>query len=49
MPDKREEVPILDDDLELDTHVTAQQVFPDHNQHNDHTYQGYLGDGEYAD
>ena len=49
---KPEPVEILDDDIEFLTetfHPTASVREEDPNKLNDDTYQGYLGDGVYAD
>lgn len=36
-------------DYDVEFYVTAQETEQDPNMGNDSTYQGYLGDGEYAD
>lgn len=40
---------VHEDDLDVDIYVSAQESEIDPNMGNDNTYQGYLGDGEYAD
>ena len=40
---------VHEDDMDLNIHVTVQETEQDPNMGNDNTYQGYLGDGEYAD
>lgn len=39
---------LVEDFGEVEVHVTAQETEQDPNQLNDATYEGYLGDGEYA-